>query len=108
MQLTPIQMAMAAAVSIMSALAAAFWGVALLAGGPRAVIAALPITAMALFTMAHLPTMAAAILLWRAGVAQSWPLLRWGLFVAMIYFSAACILSVFGNFLAASVLGLIG
>jgi hypothetical protein len=99
---------MAALVAVMAALTLAFWLAALVGGGPRAVIAALPVTAVVLYTMAHLPTMAAAILLWRAGAARSRPALRWALFIAMVYFSAACIIAFFGNFLAASILGMIG
>ncbi|MEJ6392753.1 hypothetical protein V8J82_05760 [Gymnodinialimonas sp. 2305UL16-5] len=100
--------AMAAFVAAMSVAAALFWGAAALTGGARSVIAGLDITFMVLFSMAHLPAMAASILLWRAGAVRTRPYLRWCLFLAMMYFSTACAVAFFGNFLAASILNLMG
>ena len=102
-----MQKIMAAGVTAMAALALAFWLAAFLGDGPRAVIAALPATAVVLFTLGHLPAMAGAILLWRAGIGRGRPPLRWGLGIAMVYFSAACIIAVCLNFFAAAVLDLI-
>lgn len=101
------QIALGVFTAAIALLSLAFWGAALLMGGVREVIAGIDMTAMVLFSMAHLPAMASAILLWRAGAAKGRPALRWGLFVAMIYFSAACIIAVLGNALAASILGMI-
>ncbi len=95
---------MAAFLSVMGVAAALFWLGALTGGGARAVIASLPPTLVALFTIAHLPAMAAAILLWRAGAARHRRYLRWALFLSMVYFSAAVIIAFFGNFMAATIL----
>lgn len=103
-----IRSALIAFTALMGAAAALFWLAALLGGGPRAVIARLDQTTMVLFTIAHLPAMAASILLWRDGVFLGRTRLRWALFLVMIYFSAASIIAYFGNFLAASILSRLG
>lgn len=94
-------------VTILGLMSAVFWFMALTQDGPRAVLATLDVTVVTLAVMAHLPAMAGAILLWRAGVGQGNLLMRGALGVAMIYFSAACVIAFFGNFLAASILGML-
>ena len=91
----------------MSLAALAFWIAALVAGGPRAVIAGIDMTLMVLFAIAHLPAMAAATELWRDGAFQGRAVLRAGLLASAVYFSAACVIAVLGNALAASILGML-
>ncbi len=93
--------------ALMSLAALVFWVAAAFMGGPRAVIAQIDITAMVLFTMGHLPATASSVLLWRAGTFADNKPLRWALLVSATYFTLACIVSVFGNALAASILGML-
>lgn len=87
----------------MSLLALAFWGLALgNAGGTRAIFEMVGPSATALFVVAHMPAMAAAILLWRRIRSQLAPLPRALLGASMVYFSAACIIAFGGNYLLAS------
>ncbi|WP_224816172.1 hypothetical protein [Hasllibacter sp. MH4015] len=102
-----LRQALIAFTGVMGIAAALFWLAAIVSGGPRATLAGLDQTLVVLFTMAHLPAMAAAILLWRDGTFRGRTGLRWALFLAMIYFSAACIVAFLGNALAASVLSLL-
>ena len=96
-----------AIVAPMTVIAVAFWVAVFAMGGVDPVVEVIGLTAMVLFTMAHLPTMAATILAWRWNIWRGHPALRWTLFLSMIYFSAACIIAFLGNFFAASILGML-
>lgn len=104
----PVRASLVGFTGVMALAALVFWIAAAVAGGPRAVIAGIDVTLMVMFTMGHLPAMAASILLWRDGTFRGHAGLRAGLLLAVAYFSAACVIAVFGNALAASILGMIG
>lgn len=96
---------MAAFFSGMALCALGFWlAVLVLPGGVQGVIALIGLSAMTIFGALHILAAVTGVLLWQWERHGLRPVLRVGLEAATVYFCLAVLLSIFFNYLAATVL----